>query len=92
MPPPDMPPSIQKPQKSVAEFGARALDQRLGVEIARPTGMMVWIGPSKLRCVHAPIARDVAALAGAPTHFVEDADGLPAGPSTRLRSAAGISR
>ena len=36
MPPPDMPPSIQKPQKSLAEFGARAADQRVGIEVAGP--------------------------------------------------------
>ena len=36
MPPPDMPPSIQKPQKSVAELGAHAVDQRSGVEVAGP--------------------------------------------------------
>ncbi len=33
MPPPDMPPSIQKPQKSFAEFCARAFDQRFRVSV-----------------------------------------------------------
>ena len=36
MPPPDMPPSIQKPQKSSPNCLARAGDEQLGVEIARP--------------------------------------------------------
>ncbi len=36
MPPPDMPPSIQKPQKSSPKASAGPLDERLGVEVAGP--------------------------------------------------------
>ena len=36
MPPPDMPPSIQKPQKSAPNCRPHLIDQRLGVEVARP--------------------------------------------------------
>ena len=36
MPPPDIPPSIQKPQKSCAHFRAHAANQGVGVEIAGP--------------------------------------------------------
>ena len=36
MPPPDMPPSIQKPQKSSPNVRARLLDERLGEVIGRP--------------------------------------------------------
>ena len=37
MPPPDMPPSIQKPQKSSPNSVAHACDQRFGEEVATPT-------------------------------------------------------
>ena len=36
MPPPDIPPSIQKPQKSSPISRAHAADQRVGVEISGP--------------------------------------------------------
>ena len=79
MPPPDMPPSIQKPQKS-SPISART--RRISVSVYRlpAHGMMVWMGPSKLRWVQAPMAADVAVLQ-VPHHLVENADGfLPPAP------------
>ena len=65
MPPPDMPPSIQKPQKS-SPISART--RRISVSVYRlpAHGMMVWMGPSKLRCGVGADGADVAAAADAP--------------------------
>ena len=56
MPPPDIPPSIQKPQKS-SPISART--RRISVSVYRfpAHGIMVWMGPSKFRSVQAPMAR-----------------------------------
>ncbi len=79
MPPPDMPPSIQKPQKSSPNS---ARTRRMSVSVYRlpAHGMMVWMGPSKLRWVQPPMARMSPALQ-VPHHLVQNADGfLPAAP------------
>ena len=56
MPPPDMPPSIQKPQKS-APNSARTDAMSDSVKALLAHGMMVWIGSRKLRVVRSPTPR-----------------------------------
>ncbi len=91
MPPPDMPPSIQKPQKSAPNSVADARDQRLGVEVAGPgndgldRAEEIALGGMR-RC-----ASHVAGLQqrrGSRRRCAWPAAGL----STRPRSAADISR
>jgi len=54
MPPPDMPPSIQKPQ-NCGPNAARTRSMSRSVYRLLAHGMMVWIGPKKLRVVTAPM-------------------------------------
>ena len=56
MPPPDMPPSIQKPQKS-GPNAARVCSISVSVYRLLAHGMIAWIGPRKFRY-----------LQGAPCH------------------------
>ena len=79
MPPPDMPPSIQKPQKS-SPISART--RRISVSVYRlpAHGMMVWMGPSKLRCGAGADGRGCRPARKLLQHLVENADGLAAAP------------
>ena len=71
MPPPDMPPSIQKPQKSFPNASvARAIN--CSVKWVDAHGMMAWIGPRKLRVVAAPNARMSPALSAPMTSSSTD--------------------
>ena len=55
IPPPDIPPSIQKPQKSGPNWSrAAAISDSVKAFVA--AGMMVWIGPAKFRVVAPPSA------------------------------------
>ena len=80
MPPPDMPPSIQKPQKSSPNSARALLDQRLGVEVAGPRDdrldrpVEVALRGTR-RCARMSPARSCV------EHFVEDARSPPAGPA-----------
>src|ERR1044071_792400 len=56
MPPPDIPPSIQKPQKS-APNSARVAAISASVKALVAAGMMAWIGPAKFRVEHARALR-----------------------------------
>ena len=54
MPPPDIPPSIQKPQKASAN-SARTRPMRVSVKQLLAQGIIRWMGPKKLRVVSSPI-------------------------------------
>ena len=90
MPPPDMPPSIQKPQKSSPISSRAGVDQRFGVQIAGPGNdglhgaVEIALG-QRAEAANIPVAQ-------LSQHLVENADGLLAARSTPLRTAAGTSR